>query len=153
MCPVQMHSTGFGHPQGERRSWVCSSRRLSGWAEMEPSKLGQSPSASSNSVAATGPSGLSVGSVHKEDPRGCIASKEDGVSGDPKISQSVGPRKTWGGVLHLPFLLRRELRPTLIPSVTHPSHCSEVFQPIISALGLRTDGVCLSSTLVESQPP
>ena len=65
-----------------------SFRHLSSWAEMEPSKLGESPFAcqAAKSDTATGPSGLFVSSVHREEPQGCFASKGDRVSGAPGSS-------------------------------------------------------------------
>lgn len=76
-----------------------------------------SPSAylSATSDTTAMPSGLSAVHAHSEEPQSCIGSKGDRVSGAPKSSQPVGLRSGWGGIFHLPFLLRRELHQTLSP--------------------------------------
>lgn len=60
--------------------------------------------------------------------------------------------RVWGSIVHLPFLLRRELHPTLNPVA--PSCCWQIFQTAASVLGLSgTGGARLSSTSGRSQPP
>lgn len=146
-------STGFGYPQGGKNCRAGSSRHLSGCAEMEPSKPEGSPFTSQvvKSDAAAGPNELV--------PR-CVqggASVLHCQQGDYSVWSSqefpiIEPRKSWGGVLHLPLLLRKELHPTLITSVTPPiSGKSFKLSTLLWASGL-VKHACLPHWL-ESQPP